>query len=74
VKNHNKITDEIDLRGISIMIPEYCYLGVTLDMNQVDFTLTQKKIKNDLITYVPTCDTILKIFHLRIGSCCGQHK
>jgi hypothetical protein len=23
VKNHNKITDEMELRGISIMIPEY---------------------------------------------------
>jgi hypothetical protein len=33
VKKHNKITDEMDLRGIPIMIPEYCYLGVTLDMS-----------------------------------------
>ncbi len=40
VKNHNKITDEMDLREISIMIPEYCYLGVTLDLSQADFTLT----------------------------------
>jgi hypothetical protein len=31
VKNHNKITDEMELRRISIMIPEYYYLGVTLN-------------------------------------------
>ncbi len=38
VKNHNKITDEIDLRGIPV-VSEYCYLGVTLDLSQADFTL-----------------------------------
>jgi hypothetical protein len=31
MKIHNKITDEVDLTGISIMIPEYCYLGEKLD-------------------------------------------
>jgi hypothetical protein len=45
VKKHLKITDGMDLRWISIMIPEYCYLRVTLDMRQADFTLTWKKIK-----------------------------
>ncbi len=30
VKNHNKITDEMNLRGIPV-VSEYCYLGVTLD-------------------------------------------
>ncbi len=45
VKNHNKITDEIDLRGISIIITEYCYLGMAFDMSQADFTLTWKNIK-----------------------------
>ncbi len=45
VKNHKKITDEMNLRGISIMIPEYRYLGVTLDLIQADFTFTSKKIK-----------------------------
>ncbi len=33
VKKHHKITDEMDLRGISIMIPKYCYLRVTLDLS-----------------------------------------
>jgi hypothetical protein len=42
-KKHHKITDEMDLRGISIMIPEYCYLEVILDMSQADFTLTWKR-------------------------------
>jgi hypothetical protein len=73
VKKHHKITDEMDLRGISIMIPEYCYLVVILDMNQADFTLTWKISKNDLITYVPKFTTILKIFPLRISTCCSQH-
>jgi hypothetical protein len=35
VKNHDKITDEMDSREISIMIAEYCYLGVTLDMSRL---------------------------------------
>ncbi len=39
VKKHHKITGKMDLRGISIMIPEYSYLGVILDMSQADFTL-----------------------------------
>jgi hypothetical protein len=69
----DKITDDMELRGISIMIPEYCYLEVTLNLSQEDFTLTWKISKNDLITYVPTCGTILKIFPLRISTCCGQH-
>jgi hypothetical protein len=54
VKKHNKISYEMDLRGIRIMIPEYCYLGVTLDMSQADFTLTCKRSKNNIITYVQT--------------------
>jgi hypothetical protein len=43
VKNDNKITDEMELRGISIMIPEYRYLGVTLDMSLADFNITRKR-------------------------------
>jgi hypothetical protein len=73
VKKHYKFKDEMGLRGISIMIPEYCYLRVTLDLSQADFTLTWKITKNDLITYVPTCGTILKIFFLRISTCCAQY-
>jgi hypothetical protein len=45
VKNYHKITDEMGLRGISIMIPEYCYFGVKIDIIQENFTLTWKKIK-----------------------------
>jgi hypothetical protein len=33
VKKHHKIKDEMELRVISIMIPEYCYLEVTLNMS-----------------------------------------
>jgi hypothetical protein len=39
MKNHNNITGKMNLRGISIMIPEYCYLGVILDISQSDFTI-----------------------------------
>jgi hypothetical protein len=39
VKNHNKITDEFDLRGILITIAKYCYLKVKLDLSQAYFTL-----------------------------------
>jgi hypothetical protein len=49
VKNHKKITEEMDLRGIPV-VSEYGYLGVTLDLSEVDFTLTWKRSKNDLIT------------------------
>jgi hypothetical protein len=40
VKKNFKITDKMGLRGILIMIPEYYYLGATLDLSQADFTLT----------------------------------
>jgi hypothetical protein len=73
VKKNFKIRDEMDLREIPIMIPEYCYLGVNMDISQADFTLTWKRSINDLITNVLTCGTILKIFPLRINACCGQH-
>jgi hypothetical protein len=49
VKKHFKITSEMDLRRIPVM-SEYCYIGVTLDMTQTDFTLTWKRSKNDRIT------------------------
>jgi hypothetical protein len=42
---HHKITDEMDLGGMPIMIAVYCYLRVTLDMSQIDLILTCKKIK-----------------------------
>jgi hypothetical protein len=44
VKKHFKITSEMGLRRIPVLY-EYCYLGVTMDMTQADFTLTWKKIK-----------------------------
>ncbi len=68
-----KIADEMDLRGILVMISEYCYFRVTLDMSQADFNLTCIRSINDLITYVPKSTTILKIFLLRISTCCGQY-
>jgi hypothetical protein len=64
-------TDEIYLRKIPV-VSEYGYLGVILDTSQTYFNFIWKRSKNDLISYVPTCVTILKIFHLRISTCCGQ--
>jgi hypothetical protein len=34
IKNHFKISSEMDFRGIPVM-PKYCYLGVT--MNESDY-------------------------------------
>ncbi len=44
MKRHNKITDEMDLRGISIMIPEYRYLRETFNFELGRFYPHLKKI------------------------------
>jgi hypothetical protein len=57
VKKHHRITDEMDLRGLSIMIAEYCYFRVKLDMSQAYFTLTWKKDKKPCCMYFfPYCN------------------